>query len=131
MRSDLALRWGVVLVLVLVLTAACGASGGDGALEDPLAGGDPSRGADLFAFHCAGCHGAELDGSTVGPPLIHELYVPSHHADLSFLIAVQRGVEPHHWQFGRMPAVPSLEVEHVADIVAFVRQEQRAAGLID
>lgn len=110
-----------------VLSAACGGSGS----QDPLVGGDPVRGEALFANNCAQCHGAQLDGTQTGPPLIHEYYVPSHHSDASFLSAIQRGVMPHHWQFGAMPPVPALSADDASDIVAYVRQQQREAGLIE
>ena len=110
--------------------AACGGGGGDGATEgDPLAGGDAGRGQQLFTQSCAACHGAQGVGTAAGPPLVHEVYEPSHHGDAAFLRAVQQGVEPHHWEFGPMPAVPGLDTQDVADIVAYVRQLQRDAGI--
>jgi hypothetical protein len=70
-------------------------------------------------------------GTSTGPPLLHEYYVPSHHADEAFQRAVQVGVQPHHWDLGAMPPVAGLERSDVADIVAYVRALQRDAGLID
>lgn len=110
--------------------AACGGGGGDGAgTGNPLADGDPGRGRELFAANCAACHGADATGTPSGPPLVHEVYEPSHHGDASFLRAVQEGVQPHHWEFGPMPAVPGLDTDDVADIIAHVRGLQREAGI--
>ncbi len=112
-----------------LLLSACGGGGDAGSSGDPLAGGDPAAGQELFTANCAACHGSQGQGTDAGPPLVHEVYEPSHHGDASFLAAVQRGVQPHHWDFGPMPAIPSLEVEEVADIVAHVRSLQREAGI--
>lgn len=121
-------RLGLVVLATILVTAACG-DGGGGTSEQP--GVDAARGAQLFEANCAVCHGAEGRGTTAGPPLLHEYYVPSHHGDESFQVAVARGVQPHHWDFGAMPPVPGLTRDDVADIVAHVRQLQREAGIID
>ena len=129
-RVPVRLRTLVTTGAVGLLLAACGGGGGVGATGgDPLAGGDPGRGQELFAQNCAACHGAQGGGTATGPPLVHEVYEPSHHGDAAFLRAVQQGVEPHHWEFGPMPAIPGLDTDDVADIVAHVRQLQREAGI--
>ena len=89
----------------------------------------PTRGADLFATHCAACHGDGALGSDQGPPLIHRIYEPSHHSDLAFYRAVALGVHQHHWEFGEMPPVAGVSGEDTAHIIAWIRQEQRAAGI--
>lgn len=124
------MRRAILGILAGVLLVGCG-GGEDGSTSsgDPLAGGDPAVGQELFLSNCAACHGAEGQGTDSGPPLVHEIYEPSHHGDASFLAAVQRGVEPHHWDFGPMPAIPGLEIDEVAHIVAYVRQLQREAGI--
>lgn len=104
-----------------VLTAACG--GGSGASS--------ADGAQLFANNCASCHGADLEGTTTGPPLLHEFYVPSHHPDESFMRAIRAGVQPHHWEFGPMPPVPALDESEANAIIAYVREQQREAGIVD
>ena len=83
----------------------------------------------LFARHCMRCHGPEARGTRIGPPLVHRIYEPSHHADAAFFLAVKRGVRSHHWKFGDMPPVPGLGPEEVALIVKYVRRLQRAAGI--
>ena len=113
----------------LVLVAGCTTSvtGGSEAPED--ASGDPVAGAALYANNCASCHGADLRGTDMGPPHLHPVYEPGHHGDASFRLAVQRGVQPHHWDFGPMPPIDGLSDAEVDDIIAYVRQEQRAAGI--
>lgn len=90
---------------------------------------DPGTGKALYSRSCATCHGADLNGSDQGPPLLHRIYEPSHHADLAFQFAVRNGVRAHHWQFGDMKPVPNLTPDDVAHITAYVRAEQRKAGI--
>lgn len=96
----------------------------------PGATADAVDGEQLFTANCAQCHGAAAGGTQSGPPLVHETYVPGHHADGAFLLAVRNGVRSHHWNFGSMPPIPGLSDEDVAHIVAYVRGLQRDAGLI-
>lgn len=83
----------------------------------------------LFNQKCAVCHGRHAAGSPQGPPLVHRYYEPSHHSDMSFLLAVRRGVRAHHWRFGNMAPVPGLSDAQVMDIVRYVRALQRAKGI--
>jgi mono/diheme cytochrome c family protein len=86
-------------------------------------------GKKLFETHCAACHGAALQGSDKGPPLLHRIYEPSHHADIAFQLAVKNGVRAHHWQFGDMAPVQQVTPDDVAHITAYVRAEQRKVGI--
>jgi mono/diheme cytochrome c family protein len=116
-----------VFVSLAALAVACASNRG----TTTSATADAARGEELFAGNCAACHGPAAMGTTTGPPLVHEFYVPSHHADAAFQLAVRNGVQPHHWSFGAMPPIPSLDAGDVADIIAHVRQLQREAGLIE
>ena len=79
---------------------------------------------------CAACHGDNAAGRMgAGPPLVHKIYEPSHHGDMAFLLAVQNGVQSHHWRFGNMPAQEGLTRADVAAIVAYVRELQKANGI--
>ncbi len=90
---------------------------------------NPGMGKALYANHCAGCHGGDLKGSEKGPPLLHKIYEPSHHADAAFQLAVANGVRAHHWKFGDMAPVKNVTPDDVAHITAFVRTEQRKVGI--
>ena len=90
---------------------------------------DPSLGQRLFVAHCAVCHGETAHGTDQGPPLIHRIYEPSHHADIAFYRAIALGVHQHHWDFGDMPPVPAVDGEQAAHIIAWIRQEQRKVGI--
>ena len=87
------------------------------------------KGRLAFNRDCAICHGRDAKGGSGGPPLIHKIYEPSHHADGAFRLAVQRGVQQHHWQFGNMPAQPHVAPEDVENIIVYVREAQRAVGI--
>lgn len=87
-------------------------------------------GAQVFEQNCVQCHGvnaAGVDGN--GPPLIHKIYEPSHHGDLSFLRAVQFGVRAHHWTFGDMAPVEGVSTRQAGQIVTYIREVQRANGI--
>jgi len=90
---------------------------------------NPAVGKALFAKHCAACHGGDLKGSDKGPPLLHRIYEPSHHADAAFQLAAKNGVRAHHWQFGDMAPLPQVTPDDVAHITAYVRIEQRKVGI--
>lgn len=90
---------------------------------------NPVAGKGLYEQNCASCHGADLQGSDQGPPFLHRVYEPSHHADLAFQLAVKNGTRAHHWPFGDMKPVPGLTPDDVAHITAYVRAEQRRAGI--
>lgn len=119
---------GLVVALVFLLSA-CGDSPGSG--ETGIEPQDPdlvAAGAELYAANCAECHGDDLRGTEKGPSHLSEVYVPSHHADGAFLLAVLRGSPQHHWNFGSMPPVEGLTDADVDAIVAFVRDTQRTEG---
>ena len=83
-------------------------------------------GEQLFAAHCALCHGTHASGSEQGPPLVHAMYEPGHHPNAAFERAVRHGVTAHHWSFGNMAPVPGVSQSEVRRIVAYVRELQRA-----
>jgi mono/diheme cytochrome c family protein len=91
---------------------------------------EQQAGAAAYAQNCASCHGengAGRDG--VGPPLVHIIYEPSHHADGAFYVAVQLGVRAHHWNFGDMPRQTHVTEGEIAQIIAYIRALQRANGI--
>ena len=71
------------------------------ALSEPAVAGQ-----QVFNTTCVLCHGVNAAGTNQGPPLVHKIYEPGHHADFSFRNAVSNGVPAHHWNFGNMPPVP-------------------------
>ena len=82
-----------------------------------------------FQENCASCHGRKGAGTDQGPPLIHKIYEPSHHADFAFQRAVQSGVRAHHWSFGDMPPVEGVTDKQVEWITRYIREVQRANGI--
>lgn len=82
-----------------------------------------------FQENCAACHGEKASGSDKGPPLIHKIYEPSHHADFAFQRAARGGVQSHHWRFGNMPPVEGVTDKQIEWITRYVREVQRANGI--
>jgi len=95
----------------------------------PKLSGAAASGEKLFAENCVVCHGANAAGGDGGPPLIHKIYEPNHHADGSFYMATKRGVRPHHWKFGPMPPMPNISDSQMVNIVAYIRILQSANGI--
>jgi mono/diheme cytochrome c family protein len=88
-----------------------------------------ARGKVAFDANCATCHGANASGTDQGPPLVHDIYNPGHHADGAFFLAAKLGVRQHHWPFGNMPPQPQVTEVQVAEIVRYVRELQIANGI--
>ena len=87
-------------------------------------------GETAFNAKCAACHGingAGRDG--IAPPLIHKIYEPGHHGDMSFQLAAMNGERAHHWPFGNMPPVEGITRSDITNITAYVRAIQRANGI--
>ena len=82
-----------------------------------------------FEANCVPCHGEHAMGSGTGPPLVDPIYRPAHHADITFELAVRRGVRAHHWRFGDMPPQPSISEADVGNITRYVRELQKANGI--
>ena len=93
------------------------------------AGTRVSNGEGIFNKYCAQCHGAKGAGTDKGPPLVHSIYHPNHHADITFYFAAERGVRAHHWGFGDMPRIEGVKKEDVTLILDYVRQLQKEAGI--
>ncbi|HSE94312.1 MAG TPA: cytochrome c [Methylomirabilota bacterium] len=82
-----------------------------------------------FQRSCASCHGDVGQGTMTGPPLVHAIYRPGHHADVAFELAVRRGVRAHHWRFGDMPPQPTVTPGAIPMITRYVRELQQANGI--
>ena len=87
------------------------------------------RGQAAYATFCAECHGAKGGGTEKGPPLIHEIYHPGHHGDASIATSVLQGARAHHWPYGDMKPVEGITEAQILDIIAFIREVQRANGI--
>lgn len=124
-------RREIVASGVLVVALSCGGTegGNQTAFTPPPTPPTHSEGEVLFDQNCAGCHGTAGTGSEQGPPLVHRIYQPSHHADEAFYRAAAFGVRAHHWRFGDMPAVSGIQRQQVGYIVGYVRWLQRQAGI--
>lgn len=141
-RASLFSRVAFVIVIVAAVAAyallerapsSVGASSTTGQPETSVnhsaLSADQSRGRLAFNTMCAECHGRDALGGDGGPPLVHKIYEPSHHADGAFYRAVQAGVQQHHWGFGNMPPQHEVSQAQVADIIDYVRAAQRQNGI--
>jgi len=128
-------RWGAAVLGVhaLAVGAVWYASRPDPprAIVLPVLGPEAQEGKAAFDRHCVSCHGANAAGSATGPPLVHRTYHPALHADVTFELAVRRGVRAHDWRFGDMPPLPGVPPADVARITAYIRALQRANGISD
>lgn len=88
-----------------------------------------SRGEAIYNKSCSVCHGKKGVGTNTGPPLVHKVYHPNHHADYSFHLAIKTGVKAHHWKFGNMPKIEGISKEETNMIIKYVRGLQKEAGI--
>jgi len=96
--------------------------------EKPLPA-ELKEGETKFNTFCSRCHGPQGQGTNQGPPLVHKIYEPNHHADIAFQRAAAQGVRAHHWQFGNMPKIEGVVPEDVSQVIAYIRWLQRQAGI--
>lgn len=118
------LGFGIVAGLVGLLTSGSCANQEAGTIP-----ADVQKGEGLFKANCLRCHGDRAAGTAQGPPLVHKIYEPNHHADVAFQRAAANGVRAHHWQFGDMPMIEAVTPQDVAEIIRYVRWLQRQAGI--
>lgn len=128
-------RWPWVMAMALLSLLAMVAShflltDAPARAEQPSAKSELLRlGKLIYQESCASCHGADLNGTRQGPPLIHPVYEPAHHGDEAFYRAAANGVRAHHWRFGDMPPVAGISRDEVRNIIAYVRDQQRQQGI--
>lgn len=123
----------VVFVGIGVVASQLFNKGSDGAtvsVKVPQLSMQASVGKVAFDATCAACHGQNGSGTNkVGPPLVHDIYNPGHHADEAFSRAVRQGVPRHHWPYADMPAQPQVTDAQLKNIVRYVRELQQANGI--
>ena len=122
----------VVISLLVAGLAACDSNATNPEAAKPSGSATPAEvqpGEAKFAAHCAVCHGARGVGTSQGPPLVHKIYEPNHHADMILQRAAANGVRAHHWDFGNMPKIESVTPDDVDQIIRYVRWLQRQAGI--
>lgn len=117
--------WNLVIMALLLAGPSCSKADAPAT----AAPGEYRQGETLFKANCAKCHGEGASGTDQGPPLVHKIYEPNHHADIAFQRAVANGVRAHHWKFGDMPKIDGVSPPEVDQIIAYVRWLQRQAGI--
>lgn len=90
---------------------------------------DAILGETLYDQHCEDCHGRQGKGTELGPALVHPAYIQQYHPNLSFFLAVRKGVKSAQKRFSDMPAMPQVSAEEAAHIVKYIREKQLEAGI--
>jgi len=132
-------RWlvsGSILAALVAAAALARRHADDAAKPGPIQGllvpnlsTTAAAGQQAFAERCVACHGPDGAGTVAGPPLVHPVYRRAHHADITFTLAVRRGVVAHHWRFGDMPPQPAVTEREVMAITQYMREVQAANGI--
>jgi mono/diheme cytochrome c family protein len=82
------------------------------------AGGDADNGAAIFAQDCAGCHGQNAEGGSVGPSLVSaELKAQDDDFFRQTILNGRAGTAMPAWE-GRLSA------QDIEDVIAFLRSKQ-------
>lgn len=95
----------------------------------PSLSASAQKGKLAYDSNCVSCHGVNGSGGKKGPPLVHDIYNPGHHADEAFIRAARLGVPQHHWRFGNMKPLPQVSFEETVAIIKYIRELQRANGI--
>jgi len=120
----------LIAAIAIITSVSADSVAGEGGTPNKKAVPHELRaGEDLYKANCLRCHGARGAGTDQGPPLVHKVYEPGHHSDMTFYLAVLRGVRAHHWRFGDMPKIEGLKEKEVGSIILYVRWLQRLAGI--
>ncbi len=128
----------IIVGLVLVVGAVLMFSGGSNTTQNtigastvkvPVLSAMAKEGAALYNESCAVCHGANTQGTDSGPTFMSSIYHPGHHGDEAFFRAAQFGVRAHHWGFGNMPAILTVNRVELTKIIRYVRELQVANGI--
>jgi len=129
-KKTIVMVLGAVIAAVIMLNylSSSGNSKADKNAGSSLSA-QATKGKSIYEANCSACHSQNGSGTDKGPPLIHKIYEPSHHGDASFQRAAKNGVRAHHWPFGNMPPVPTVNQDDVALIVKYIRELQRANGI--
>lgn len=136
-RTTLRSFTGVLCLFICVGCSENGSNARESSDSAPLAQiavdkelpADFKEGEMKFNSFCSPCHGTQGTGTAQGPPLVHKIYEPNHHADFAFQRAAAQGVKAHHWKFGDMPKIEGVTADDVTQIIAYIRWLQRQAGI--
>ena len=109
--------------------AACGESD---PYKDGAAGGtELAVGEQTYRDFCGSCHGRDFEGSSNGPSHLDAVYAPEYTTDDDFRTAITQGAPEANYDFGRMPAIASLDDQEITDVIAYIRRVQDERGFND
>jgi quinoprotein glucose dehydrogenase len=98
------MRLAVIVFAISIMLGACRQPSAD------------AEGAELYAQLCANCHGDDLEGTAVGPPLDTGSPAAGKPDDY-YVVTITRGK-------GRMPSFPRLTEEQLDRLIAYIREHQ-------
>lgn len=124
-------RFATLVVAPVIAMGAVACSSGEAAPKTQAE--RIAAGRSTFQSICAVCHGKNLRGTAAGPSMLDPVFAPATHPDSAFYDAVRNGVNAHgHFAkstWGPMAALPTVSRDQVTSVIAYVRSEQRKAGL--
>ena len=115
-RPGTALGIGI-LVLLTIGVSVCLSK----AAEDALPMGFAAAGEPVYDEYCSGCHDQWGEGTTAGPSLLVPGLARPGYSNEKMADVIRKGV-------GSMPG-SGLDREEAANVIAYVRDLQEAAGL--
>ncbi len=132
-RVDKITIWTAMIILIITFAWGFLLEGPGGKLTlvrvPKIFSEEAQIGRKVFLEKCRTCHGKNASGTKQGPPLIHDIYEPQHHADSSFYRAVAKGAKQYHWRYGDMPPILGLSRNDVRKVIRYVREIQKANGI--
>ena len=131
----IALAVPALIGLTAITTLADSSPSPSGTSLPPLPG-DPKRGAILFGQNCASCHGANLEGGSIGPSLnpIYKLPGVADPLDANFLIDIITNGRKHQQSDPGTKDMPvkggndKLTDQDVKDLAAYIIEQNRNPG---
>ena len=121
---------GGLLVMVAGRGSDRGSERGAGDIVIPEFSPIAQAGNQLYNEFCAACHGENAAGTQAGPTFLNRIYRAGHHPNETFMRVPFQGARAHHWGFGDMPPVEGITQDQVLKIVHYVRELQRANGIL-
>lgn len=118
----------VTLGVAVALSAPACSSTDDGGSPAPTEAGDPAAGEQVYGDYCGACHGRDFEGSIQGPSHLDAKYDPATTTDEDYRNAIRNGAEESTYDFGRMPAIRSLDDQQIEDVIAYIRSVQEERG---
>ena len=129
--KDLLLGLGLMScpAVIFVVFGTSGLDAIDESASVPVSSLSFQLGGIAYAKECTECHGRTARGTVRGPNLIHPDYGPGKRSDAQFSQALREGKQARRAGYLDMPAVQDRSERNLKQLVAFLREVQRANGI--